>query len=636
MAPATCRRRSLCRRPGRCSNLVVASVVLAPTLVLRHMIPASLGFVAPHHNVASAKSSSRGLLLRRGGSDDGAGRGDAPSGAASGARSAWPQDLRLAARSVVSFACAALLAFAGPVQNLGSPLPAFAEDVLNAEERVTVSLFEQNTPGVVFITSEAFEMQGVNDQSMRMELVPQGSGSGWVFDLEGHIVTNYHVIQNSNALMVRFIDGTEVQAKVIGGDPMSDVAVLKVELPKGKPGLLRPLIKGDSSGLRVGQEVYAIGNPFGLDHTLTKGVVSGVGRTIMSFGGRPIQGAIQTDASINPGNSGGPVFDARGHCAGVAFCKDVRHTSDNIGYVIPAEVVRCFLQRCDNKDGYIMSPSVPYRWHKLENQSLRSAHKVPDGISGVLLTSVAPAMDGALQVGDVLTHIDGRSISDDGQIQLRGSELIQHRYLLRNKRIGEPTVFRVFREGQQVEPAAVQLCDLPPICPRWPDVDYLPEYLILGALALVPLAQSHVWYKECHSELKATIYRWNRRWPGDRDNKEGLVLLVTVFAHELTFGYRRGWRIVESYNGISITSLRHLRELWHKTRDEVSEVRGKQRVEAEKAGVPYKPVSPGIFVRLGLQSEDDIWLDASACIDAEQGVLKTHAIERPSFIRGDT
>ncbi|CAK9056105.1 unnamed protein product [Durusdinium trenchii] len=275
---------------------------------------------------------------------------------------------------------------------------------------------------------------------------------------------------------------------------------------------------------------------------------------------------IQIDAAINPGNSGGPVFDSRGYITGVAFCKDVRNCTDNIGYVIPAAVVRTFLDRCGKeRDGYTLSPSVPYRWHKLENQSLRAAHKVPHEISGVLLTSVAPFLEGSLKVSDVLMKIDGRTISDDGQIELRGHELIQHRYLLRNKGIGDKTTFVVFREGQKVECPPVELKDLPPICPRWPDVDYLPEYVILGALALVPLAQGHHWYKECPVELKSTIDRWNKRWPGDRDGREQLVLLVTVFAHELTFGYNRGWRVVESYNGTRITSLRHVRDLWRET-----------------------------------------------------------------------
>ncbi|CAK0803585.1 unnamed protein product, partial [Prorocentrum cordatum] len=160
-------------------------------------------------------------------------------------------------------------------------------------------------------------------------------------------------------------------------------------------------------------------------------------------------------------------------------------------------------------------------------------------------------------------------------------------------------------------------------------VDYFPEYLILGALALVPLAQSHHWYKECPSELKATIDRWRRRWPGERDGKEQLVLLVTVFAHELTFGYQRGWRVCESYNGEPIMSLRHLRSMWLATRDKTIQAR---EAAAKEGG---EQSSPGIFVRLGLQSDDDIVLDAAAAMDAEEKVIKTHAIERRSFIKGD-
>ncbi|CAE8629063.1 unnamed protein product, partial [Polarella glacialis] len=341
---------------------------------------------------------------------------------------------------------------------------------------------------------------------------------------------------------------------------------------------------------------------------------------------------IQIDAAINPGNSGGPVFDARGQISGVAFCKDVRSTTDNIGYVIPAEVVRTFLLRCDTDGGkgYTLSPSVPYRWHKMENKSLRAASKVPDIVSGVLLTSVAPSLNSALREKDVLTAIDGRRISDDGQISLRGNELIQHRYLLRNKRIGEKTVFTVFRDGEQIECAPVELHDMTPICPRWPDVDYMPEYVILGALALVPLAQGHHWYKECPSELKATIDRWNKRWPGNRDGREQLVLLVTVFAHELTFGYNRGWRVVESFNGTPVTSLRHVRDLWHETRDRVDVAL--KALPAASTGKKLRGEDLDIFVRLGLQNDDDIVLDAWAAREAEASVLKTHAIEKASNI----
>jgi len=459
------------------------------------------------------------------------------------------------------------------------------------------------------------------------------SGSGFIISGR-RILTNAHVVANAIDIRVRPHGSAKRYAgKVTTYGPDVDLAVVEVEESVAEDfwknvGVATPVELSET--LPALQEtVHALGFPTGgRTICVTEGVVSRVDSIELTPPADTTL-VIQIDAAINPGNSGGPVFDARGQVAGVAFCKDVRSTTDNIGYVIPAEVVRCFLQRCAGDEDYTLSPSVPYRWHKLENQSLRAAHGVPDGVSGVLLTSVAPAVRSALSSGDVLTMIDGRQISDDGQISLRGSELIQHRYLLRNKRIGEPTVFTVFREGKQVDSSAVHLLDLPPICPRWPDVDYLPEYIILGALALVPLSQSHHWYKECPSELKATINRWNRRWPGDRDEKDQLVLLVTVFAHELTFGYRRGWRVVETYNGISITSLRHLRELWHGTRDEVAKLRAEGK--AGEAGTAEKRV----FVRLGLQSDDDIVLDAAAAVDAEPGVLKTHAIERPSFIRGD-
>lgn len=466
------------------------------------------------------------------------------------------------------------------------------------------------------------------------------SGSGFIISGR-RILTNGHVVANAIDIRVRpHGSAKRYPCKVTTYGPDVDLAVVEIEETVaedfwGSMNDVKP-VEWCESLPALQETVQALGFPTGgRTICVTEGVVSRVDSIELTVPADTIL-VIQIDAAINPGNSGGPVFDARGKVAGVAFCKDVRSTTDNIGYVIPAEVVRCFLQRCEAKDGYILSPSVPYRWHKLENQSLRAAHCVPDGLMGVLITSVAPAVESALRVGDVLTHIDGRAISDDGQICLRGNELIQHRYLLRNKRIGEPTVFTVLREGKEDERPAVYLNDLPPICPRWPDVDYLPEYLILGALALVPLSQSHRWYKECPSELRASVNRWNRRWPGDRDGKDQLVLLVTVFAHELTFGYRRGWRIVETYNGTSITSLRHLRELWHTTRDDMKRIREAGTTGGEAASSPSTAVGPGVFVRLGLECDDDIVLDAAAAVDAEPGVLRTHAIERPSFVQGDT
>lgn len=468
------------------------------------------------------------------------------------------------------------------------------------------------------------------------------SGSGFIIPGR-RILTNAHVVANAIDIRVRPHGSARRYAgKVRTYGPDVDLAVVELESSVADDfwDSLEdfPPVELAESLPALQETVRALGFPTGgRTICVTEGVVSRVDSIELT---PPADSTlvIQIDAAINPGNSGGPVFDARGCITGVAFCKDVRSTTDNIGYVIPAEVVKTFLQRCNKENGeYILSPTVPYRWHKLENKSLRTAHKVPDGVSGVLLTSVAPSLGSALRASDVLIKIDGRQISDDGQISLRGNELIQHRYLLRNKQIGEKTVFTVFRDGQEVECPAVELHDQPPICPRWPEVDYLPEFVILGALALVPLAQGHHWYKECPSELKATIDRWNKRWPGDRDGREQLVLLVTVFAHELTFGYNRGWRVVESFNRIPVTSLRHLRDLWHQTRDRVREAQAKLANDGEVAvkGKKRGTIDLGIFVRLGLQNDDDIVLDAAAAMEAEPEVLKTHAIEKASFIKGD-
>jgi len=478
------------------------------------------------------------------------------------------------------------------------------------------------------------------DPSLPVDPTQQVTSSGSGFIYERCILTNAHVVANAIDIRVRpHGSAKRFAGKVKTYAPDVDLAVVEIEESvadefwKAFGGGVQVKLSSHLPSLQ--ETVQVLGFPTGgRTICVTEGVVSRIDSIELT---PPADSSlvIQIDAAINPGNSGGPVFDKSGNVTGVAFCKDVRGSTDNVGYVIPAEIVRCFFQRVgDNGCGYVLSPSVPYCWHKLENQSLRAAHGVPDGLEGVLLTSVAPAVQSALKEGDVLIRMDGKVISNDGQVFLRGNELIQHRYLLRNKRIDEPTVFTVFRDGDIVQCDPVILEDLPPICPRWPDVDYLPEYIILGALALVPLSQSHYWYKECPSLLKATINRWNKRWPGDREGKEQLVLLVTVFAHDLTFGYKRGWRVVDTYNGTAVTSLGQVRRLWEETQAEVVKARDSRR-EKEANGEPADKSSLGIFMRLGLEGDDDVVLDAAAAMDAEPYVIKTHAIERRSFIRGD-
>jgi len=182
---------------------------------------------------------------------------------------------------------------------------------LAPDERATMAVFERATKSVVFISNTAIQR---DFWSFDILEVPQGSGSGFVWNKQGHIVTNFHVIYGANAIKVTLADRSEHQAKLVGADPDHDLAVLQIQVPERT---LEPLAIGSSQDLRVGQKVLAIGNPFGLDHSLTTGVVSALGRTIKSMSNRTIEGVIQTDAALNPGNSGGALADSRGRVVGV-------------------------------------------------------------------------------------------------------------------------------------------------------------------------------------------------------------------------------------------------------------------------------------------------------------------------------
>lgn len=290
-----------------------------------------------------------------------------------------------------------------PMQGLEPVAQAFED--LNPEESVTVDLFQKSTPGVVFVTNEVFKL--ANTQKMEVEAVPTGTGSGWVFDNEGHIITNYHVIEKASFVTVKFIEGTEVVAKVIGADEYSDVAVLQVDLPAQRKAMLRPLQRGTSAGLRVGQEVYAIGNPFGLDHTLTKGIVSGVGRTIQSVGGRPIQGAIQTDASINPGNSGGPLLNSRGQVIGMnTAIFSPSGASAGIGFAIPSDTVSARVNSI-LKFGYVKRAGLGLYLGQ-DGLAQRLSGRPGGVVAGLQKNSAAG--EAGVKPGDILEVIDGRRI----------------------------------------------------------------------------------------------------------------------------------------------------------------------------------------------------------------------------------
>jgi len=233
--------------------------------------------------------------------------------------------------------------------------PAPAE--LSADERATMAVFERATKSVVFIANTAIQRDIWSFDTME---VPRGSGSGFVWSKQGYIVTNFHVIYGADAIKVTLADRSEHQAKIVGADPDHDLAVLQIKVPET---LLEPLAIGTSHDLRVGQKVLAIGNPFGLDHTLTTGVVSALGRTIKSMSNRTIEGVVQTDAAINPGNSGGPLLDSAGRLIGVnTALYSPTGSYAGIGFAIPVEQVKYFL---DHRDAFAYdsdNPSNAFRY----------------------------------------------------------------------------------------------------------------------------------------------------------------------------------------------------------------------------------------------------------------------------------
>lgn len=211
--------------------------------------------------------------------------------------------------------------------------PADPPSWLLDDERNTVDVFSENAGSVVFIRNVKVEYNPwIRDNTE----VQQGTGSGFVWDQDGHIVTNFHVVRGGERFIVSFADGTSYDAEPVGGDITKDLAVLRVDAPVR----FNPVERGDSDELVVGQKVLAIGNPFGLDHTLTTGVISALGREIRSLSDVPIIDVIQTDASINPGNSGGPLLDSRGRLIGVNTAI-VNRTGANvgIGFAVPVNTV---------------------------------------------------------------------------------------------------------------------------------------------------------------------------------------------------------------------------------------------------------------------------------------------------------
>ena len=261
------------------------------------------------------------------------------------------------------------------------------------EEQIVISVYKQAGPGVVHITSTALAYD------VFFNPVPQkGAGSGLVVDDRGYILTNNHVVEDADSLEVTLPDKSKVPAKLIGRDPSNDLAVVKISVPKEK---LHPLKMGNSDALQVGQMAIAIGNPFGLDRTVTRGVVSSVGRTLRSESGRQIRGVIQTDAPINPGNSGGPLLNSRGEVIGInSAIYTPSGGSVGIGFAVPVNTAKRLLPQL------IAKGRVSHPWL---------------GIAGLDITpEVAGAMKLPVREGIVVMQVSPKGPVDRAGI--RGAE----------------------------------------------------------------------------------------------------------------------------------------------------------------------------------------------------------------------
>jgi putative serine protease PepD len=245
--------------------------------------------------------------------------------------------------------------------------------------------------------------QRVKDGVVEIETSTGATGSGFVIDEEGHIVTNQHVVAGADAVSVTFADGSEVEAEVVGADPSTDIAVLDVER---SASLLTPLSFASEGSLDVGNEVFAIGSPLGLEGTLTTGVISALGRDIRSPNGFTIENVVQTDAALNPGNSGGPVLDTQGRVVGVAaqIAGNSGGRSDGIGYAIPGDTAQRVARELI-RDG---SVEHAYLGVTLPDDGAARVEDVRDG---------TPADRAGLQPGDEVTAVDGDAIESGDELR---------------------------------------------------------------------------------------------------------------------------------------------------------------------------------------------------------------------------
>jgi S1-C subfamily serine protease len=319
------------------------------------------------------------------------------------------------------------------------PRPVTARGNLADDEKNTIEIFRTISPSVVYITSISVR-RGLF--SLNAFEVPQGTGSGFIWDSEGRIVTNYHVISDASRIKVSMGDQA-YKAVLVGAEPDKDIAVLQVNAPAH---LLKPIPVGEAKNLLVGQKVFAIGNPFGLDHTITSGIISALEREITAITGRTIRGVIQTDAAINPGNSGGPLLDSAGRLIGVnTAIYSPSGAYAGIGFAVPVEEVNRVVPELI-KYGRFIKPGIGATF--VDSRITRKL-----GITGILIRDVeqgGPAEKAGLRptrqyrgeiiLGDIINGVNDTPVSSYDDI----------RGVLDGYKIGDAIELTVVRDGSEI------------------------------------------------------------------------------------------------------------------------------------------------------------------------------------------
>lgn len=333
----------------------------------------------------------------------------------------------------------------------GTPRAVTPRSEFAPDEKSTIDLFEKSKDSVVYIST----LEKVLDPwSRNVFSVPRGTGTGFIWDDKGHVVTNFHVIQSAAEARVRLTDGRELQAKLVGASPAHDLAVLKIGVGFNSPP---PVPIGTSHDLKVGQKVLAIGNPFGLDLTLTSGIVSALDRSLTEENGATIEHLIQTDAAINPGNSGGPLLDSAGRLIGInTAIYSPSGASSGVGFAVPVDTVNRVVPQLIARGKY----TRPVLGVQVDD-GLNKAFARQMGIDGVLVLRVTPGSpaqsaglvgatinpNGSFVPGDIILAVDGKPLEGVGKLMA----------VLDEYQVGDKVTLKIRHKNNNVEDVTLTL-----------------------------------------------------------------------------------------------------------------------------------------------------------------------------------